>query len=319
MLELLFENVKVYGRYVAINNLDRIEYWNKIKLFLQRPEQKVGINLIDNICENGDKLDLISLLEIAYNNGQLSIGMDEKKFSPKSTEYYDLDNLNSYPYQKLSPKQKLLIESSIQIIDLVTNINSFILGQMNLIQSGGGEELLEPFYSLDLEELTKSNTDYRRVLYTGINQQFVLMSIPPLDTIHMEIHESHDQFIRIEQGEGNAIMGISTYKLKDNSGFIIPAGTPHQIINTSKTEPLKLYTIYSPPEHPDKLIQKTNPDKLVQIESKYKTDNDLVDLDDFVQIQTNPKDDDYKIKYHEYKNKYIVLKKFILKYRKNIN
>ena len=125
------------------------------------------------------------------------------------------------------------------------------------------EKLYEPFYSDNIEKLTKDNQDYRRVLYTGPNQQFVLMSIQPKDEIKMEIHEDHDQFIRIEQGEGKAIIGKTEYVLKDDTGLIIPAGMPHQIINTSSTKTMKLYTIYSPKEHPKNLVQTTNPDKQV--------------------------------------------------------
>ncbi len=111
--------------------------------------------------------------------------------------------------------------------------NLYKSGQLNLFQLGGNEDInTDPFYSENVEELTKQNTDYRRVLYTGSNQQFVLMSIPPKDDIKMEKHDYHDQFIRIEQGEGNAIIGENTFKLQDNTAFIIPAGVSHKIINT---------------------------------------------------------------------------------------
>lgn len=168
-----------------------------------------------------------------------------------------------------------------------------------------------------------------------MNQQFVLMSIPQGDGIKMETHESHDQFIRIEKGEGKAIIGNSTYKLKDGTAFIIPAGTSHQISNTSNSEPLKLYTIYSPPEHPDKLTQSTNPDKFVD-----QTNNVIIDTDsDELVSQSviekelynikkeltqkggytnyNKKEIDYEKKYNEYKNKYITLKILFLNIIKN--
>ena len=116
------------------------------------------------------------------------------------------------------------------------------------------------------------------------------MSINPGDDIKMEIHNDHDQFLRIEQGEGKAIINGKEYILKEDTGIIVPAGSPHQIINTNSI-PLKLYSIYSPPEHPDKLVQSTNPDKLVQSTNPDKLDNDK-----------------YKNKYLNYKKKYIQLK-----------
>ena len=128
------------------------------------------------------------------------------------------------------------------------------------------------FYE-NIETTTIENTAYRKVVYTG-KMQFVYMNIKPLDDIHKEIHEDHDQFIRIEEGEGEAIIDGKSYKLFDGIGLIIPAGKEHQIINTSKDKELKLYSIYSPPEHKDKLVQEENPDK-------------------------------YKMKYLKYKNKYL--------------
>lgn len=403
MLELLFENIKVYGRYVRINGLNGLEYWNRIKNFLQRPEQKEGLDKLDKIIgdewkievelssgkkssnieeiynyvhgdkenelkifgEEGDKETksleqkvweqnhffiqliripknnkpcLIRLLEIAYNLGQLSVCLEKSNFSSKAIDYFKSNNLDKLDvYIKLNSNQIKEIETNISITDLIVNTNSFIIEQMNLIQTGGGEEL-EPFYSSNIAELTKQNNDYRRVLYTGVNQQFVIMSIPPSDDIKMEIHENHDQFVKIEEGDGKAIIGISTYELKANSAFIVPAGLKHQIINTSETKPLKLYSIYSPPEHPDKLVQNTNPDK-----SELKTDEQIIietDSEDLVsqsiikkqleeiqskskqiggigvgiEIGLREKKVDYKKKYNEYKNKYITLKKFISKY-----
>jgi mannose-6-phosphate isomerase-like protein (cupin superfamily) len=87
------------------------------------------------------------------------------------------------------------------------------------------------------------------------------MSIKPNDIIHKEIHKNHDQFIRVEKGKGIAIIENKKYKLYDGIGIIISAGKKHEIKNTSKTEDLKLYTIYAPPEHPPKTIQKNNPNK----------------------------------------------------------
>jgi mannose-6-phosphate isomerase-like protein (cupin superfamily) len=116
------------------------------------------------------------------------------------------------------------------------------------------------FYE-NVEKNTVKNKAYRNVMYTGKFQQFVYMTLKPLDDIHMEIHKSTDQFIRIEKGVGIAIINNKKYKLYDGIGLIIPAGKKHQIINTSKTKELKLYSIYSPPEHKPKLKQMSNPDK----------------------------------------------------------
>jgi len=116
----------------------------------------------------------------------------------------------------------------------------------------------KPFH-MNIEKTTLSNNNYRNVLYTSKNQQIVVMSIKPNDNIHKEIHKDHDQFIRIEKGVGKAIINDVEYQLSDGIALIIPAGTTHEIINTSNTEDLKLYTIYSPPEHADKLVQHDKP------------------------------------------------------------
>ncbi len=126
------------------------------------------------------------------------------------------------------------------------------------------------FYQ-NVEEMTLGNNLYRNVVYTGKEQQFVYMSIKPQDDIHKEIHPDHDQFIRIEKGQGIAIINGYNYDLYDGIGLIIPAGAQHQIINTSRNEDLKLYSIYSPPEHPNGRIDINNPDKkeVEQLKRKY--------------------------------------------------
>lgn len=118
------------------------------------------------------------------------------------------------------------------------------------------------------------NNNYRRVAFTGKHLQFVYMSIEPLDNIHLETHENTDQFIRVEQGNGIAIINNITYAMCDDFAIIIPAGSKHEIINTSKTEKLKLYSIYAPPEHADGKIDETNPDdvfrqKYIKYKMKY--------------------------------------------------
>lgn len=109
----------------------------------------------------------------------------------------------------------------------------------------------------NIEKLTLDNTNFRQVLFTGQHTQLVLMSLALGEEIGMEIHEVVDQFIRIEQGEGKVIMDGQENPIKDGDAFIVPAGTQHNVINTSNSAPLKLYTLYSPPHHKDGIIHKT--------------------------------------------------------------
>lgn len=114
-------------------------------------------------------------------------------------------------------------------------------------------------YIVNLEKETLDNTDYRRVLYTAKNSQLVLMNIQPNDEIGSEVHEL-DQFIRIEQGKAKAILDGVEHEMEDDFAVVIPAGTEHNIINTGDTE-LKLYSLYSPPEHKDGTVHKTKADE----------------------------------------------------------
>lgn len=104
-------------------------------------------------------------------------------------------------------------------------------------------------YKGDIEKQTLKNDQYRKILYTNKYQQLVLMSIKPKEEIGWETHRSTSQFIRVEKGKGVAYIGKSKYKLKDGVAVIIPPNTKHNVVNTSKSSKLKLYTIYSPPEH----------------------------------------------------------------------
>lgn len=114
-------------------------------------------------------------------------------------------------------------------------------------------------YVTNLEKATLENTNYRRVLYTGKNSQLVLMNIQPGDEIGAEIHHL-DQFIRIESGNGRAILDGVEHDLEDGSAVVIPAGTNHNVINTGEIE-LKLYSVYSPPEHKDGTVHATKADE----------------------------------------------------------
>lgn len=113
----------------------------------------------------------------------------------------------------------------------------------------------------NIEHATLENTDFRRVLYTAKHSQLVLMSIQPSEEIGEEVH-TLDQFIRIEKGDAVAILDGVKHEMHDDDAVVIPAGTKHNIINASKTDALKLYTIYSPPEHIDGRIHATKADAL---------------------------------------------------------
>jgi len=108
----------------------------------------------------------------------------------------------------------------------------------------------------DIEKLTEENTDFRRVLYTGANLQLVLMSINPGDEIGSEVHDDIDQFFRIEAGQGDITIDGVVHKVKADDAVIVPAGARHNVVSTG-SEPLKLYTIYGPPEHKDGTVHKT--------------------------------------------------------------
>ncbi len=108
-----------------------------------------------------------------------------------------------------------------------------------------------------IEELTLKNKDFRKVLFTSKYMQLVVMSLLPSEDIGVEVHKKVDQFFRVDSGDGKVIMNGKTTKFSDGYAFIVPAGTEHNVVNTSKTKALKLYTIYTPPNHPDKKVHKT--------------------------------------------------------------
>ena len=112
-------------------------------------------------------------------------------------------------------------------------------------------------YVVLLEQETKKNADFRRVLYTGKHCQLVLMSLKPGEEIGEETHENVDQFFRFEAGEGKLVIDSVEHRVKDGNGAIVPAGAKHNVVNTSKRANLRLYTIYSPPEHQDGVIRHT--------------------------------------------------------------
>jgi len=122
-------------------------------------------------------------------------------------------------------------------------------------------------FHADIEAETIGNTNFRKVLFTGVHSQLVVMSLLPGEDIGMEVHANVDQFFRFESGVGKAILNGEEILFKANDVVIVPAGTNHNIINTSTTEPLKLYTIYSPANHPEGTIHTTKEDALAAEEA----------------------------------------------------
>ena len=109
----------------------------------------------------------------------------------------------------------------------------------------------------NIEKSTTENSNFRKVLYTGKNCQLVLMSLRPKEEIGLETHPDNDQFFRFEQGEGKCIIDGNEYTVGDGVAVIVPAGAKHNVINTSASKELKMYTIYSPPHHKDGILRKT--------------------------------------------------------------
>ena len=112
-------------------------------------------------------------------------------------------------------------------------------------------------FSINIEEATLENENFRKVLYTSKHSQLVLMTLQPGEDIGMEVHEENDQFFRFESGEGKCIIDGNEHLLSDGVAVVVPAGAQHNVINTSKTEKLKLYTIYSPAHHKDGIVRAT--------------------------------------------------------------
>jgi len=112
-------------------------------------------------------------------------------------------------------------------------------------------------YFTNIEKDTLENKNFRKVLYTSKHSQLVLMSLKPKEEIGMEVHPNNDQFFRFEKGTGKVIIDGNEYNVSDGSAIVVPAGAEHNVINTSETEELKLYTIYSPPHHKDGIVRTT--------------------------------------------------------------
>lgn len=117
-------------------------------------------------------------------------------------------------------------------------------------------------YRGDIEKDTIENSNFRKVLYTGHHSQLVLMSLAPGEEIGLETHPDNDQFFRFEAGEGKCVIDGNEYAVGDGVAIIIPAGAKHNVINTSTTEALKMYTIYSPAHHKDGIVRTTKADAM---------------------------------------------------------
>lgn len=111
-------------------------------------------------------------------------------------------------------------------------------------------------YTGNIEQEALENEAFRKVLYTSAYMQLVVMSIPAGESIGQETH-GQDQFIRVEEGEGRAVLDGVEHALSDGYAVVIPAGTLHNVLNTSETEPLKLYSLYAPPHHEDGVVHAT--------------------------------------------------------------
>lgn len=119
---------------------------------------------------------------------------------------------------------------------------------------------MKPFVG-SIENLTEKNKFFRKVVFTGKHMQLVVMSLGPKEEIGREIHKNVDQFFRVEEGRAKFVFGRSEVRFVGEGGaVVVPAGTFHNVINPSATEPLKLYTVYTPPQHKSGTVHKTKAD-----------------------------------------------------------
>ncbi len=124
-------------------------------------------------------------------------------------------------------------------------------------------------YTDNIEDRTLENSNFRKVLYTGKFMQLVVMSLKPGEDIGEEVHDSVDQFFRIEKGEAKVVMNGEETLLTDDMVAIVPAGTLHNVINTSADTELKLYTIYAPANHPENTVHATREEAMAAEEEHH--------------------------------------------------
>ncbi len=120
----------------------------------------------------------------------------------------------------------------------------------------------------DIEKLTKENFNFREVIFTGEHTQLVLMSLKPGEDIGKEVHDHVDQFFRVDEGEGEVLIDGETFAIKDGSAVVVPAGSEHNLTNTGSND-LKLYTLYSPPNHPAGTIHATRDEAMAAEEEHH--------------------------------------------------
>jgi mannose-6-phosphate isomerase-like protein (cupin superfamily) len=133
-----------------------------------------------------------------------------------------------------------------------------IVAMAGLVLAGCNEDEKMIGYAGPIEKTTLNNNNFRQVLYTGKHSQLVVMSLQPGEEIGRELHQDVDQFFRIEQGNAKFIIDDKReYLATDGDAVLIPAGTYHNVINISAAQPLKLYSVYSPPIHPERTLHKT--------------------------------------------------------------
>lgn len=112
-------------------------------------------------------------------------------------------------------------------------------------------------YVGNIEKLSEENENFRKVIYTGNHLQLVVMSLKPGEDIGEEVHPKVDQFFRVEEGEGKIVMNGEETAFGEGFALVVPSGTMHNVFNTSQTEELKLYTIYTPANHIDGIVHAT--------------------------------------------------------------
>lgn len=120
-----------------------------------------------------------------------------------------------------------------------------------------------------IEQLTLNNTAFRQVVFTGKHAQLVVMSLLPREEIGEEVHNAVDQFFRVEAGTAKVVMNGEESVVSNGDAFVVPAGTVHNVINVSTDQPLKLYTIYSPPNHPEGTVHQTKAEAEAAHESEH--------------------------------------------------
>ena len=145
---------------------------------------------------------------------------------------------------------------SITTVILATMIGATAAFSRNVVTTTPPAAPADSAYVVNIEQATLANNNFRRVLFTASHMQLVLMTLQPGEDIGMEVHEKGDQFIRVEAGNGSAILNGVTHPLQDGTSVVIPQGVEHNVINTGNT-PLRMYVLYSPPEHPVGTVHRT--------------------------------------------------------------